>query len=156
MLKKMTHVLAVLCLGATPAAIAGPISDNANQGVVLNVLDELEIQYSEEEDGSIVFGVDSEFIIAINADKERETLSLIAFKSMEIPAQNRAAALDIINNLNEEYGMKFWLDQDGNLYSQIVFDTIDMTVSKKCVAASIRRIFAGIEIATEQLSSLAN
>lgn len=158
MLKKITHTFALLALGftlATPAAVAAPISGNTNHSVTVEMLDELEVKYKVEDNGEIVFMVDGDCLVVIDADDEKNVFSIIAFKKLGISEENRAKALVIINKLNEDYGLKFWIDEDGDLMSQVVFDTDDMVISKKCAAASLRRILAGLEIAGEELSSLA-
>ena len=158
MLKKITHTFALLALGftlATPAAVAAPISGNTNHGVTVEMLDDLEVKYKVEDNGDIVFMIDDDCLVVIDADDEKNVFSIIAFKKLGISEENRAKALVIINKLNEDYGLKFWIDEDGDLMSQVVFDTDDMVISKKCAAASLRRILAGREIAGEELSSLA-
>ena len=158
MLKKITHAFALLALGftlATPVAVAAPISGKSNHNVTTQMLDDLEVKYKVEDNGDIVFIVDGDCLVVIDADDEKNIFSIIAYKKLGVSADNRAKALVIINKLNEDYGLKFWLDEEGDLVSQVVFDTDDMVISKKCAAASLRRILAGLDIALEELSSLA-
>ena len=119
------------------------------------MLDDLEVKYKVEDNGDIVFMIDGDCLVVIDANDEKNIFSIIAYKKLGVSADNRAKALVIINKLNEDYGLKFWLDEDGDLLSQVVFDTDDMVISKKCAAASLRRILAGLDIALEELSSLA-
>lgn len=146
--------LCALAFGAAMSATAeiAPPEPNPNKEVMMCALDVLDIQYTDEE-GKLVFLADG-YIVIIDSDTERQNFTITAFNRLGIPADQRAAAYAIVNQLNVDYNMQFCIDEDGDLKVQVTFDTDNMTISSKVAASSLRRVFSGLRIGGDALSAL--
>lgn len=135
-------------------ALSAPatVEASTNEDVMKTVLTELEIKFMEE-DGALVLGTENG-IIVIKVDSKNDTINIAGISRLGISQINRAKAYRIINKLNQDYAVKFYLDDDGDLISQVVFDTNDMTISKTAAAANLVRVVKGLEFAEEALKGL--
>lgn len=134
----------------TPPALAAPESANPNKEVMICILNECDIEYTEA-DGKIVFGVDDDLIV-IDSDTALQNFTITAFKRLGIAEEKRPEAYKIVNRLNVEYNTQFCIDDDGDLKVQVTFDTDNMTISKNAAAAALGRVVSGLEIGAAALA----
>lgn len=149
--KPMLALAAAFALAAPSVAEASAAS-TANYKVMKTVLKDMDVDFTEK-DGKIVIKADDSLIVVMISEDE-DSMGIMGCTPLGISRSNRAKACTLINELNNEYTVKFYLDSDGDLMVQVVIDFFDTTINKETAAFSIGRVVNGLIEGEKKLQGL--
>lgn len=137
---------------AAPSVAEGSAASTANYKAMKTVLKDMDVDFTEK-DGKIVIKADDSLIVVMISEDE-DSMGIMGCTPLGISRSNRAKACTLINELNNEYTVKFYLDSDGDLMVQVVIDFFDTTINKETAAFSIGRVVNGLIEGEKKLKGL--
>lgn len=137
---------------ASPSVAEASAASTANYKVMKTVLKDMDVDFTER-DGSIVIEAD-DILIVVMITKNENSMGIMGQIPLGISRANRAKACTLINELNNEYAVKFYLDSDGYLIVQVTIDFFDTTINKETAAFSIGRVVNGLIEGEKKLKGL--
>lgn len=137
---------------AAPSVAEASAASTANYKVMKTLLKDTDVDFTEK-DGKILIKADDSLIVVMISEDEN-SMGIMGCTPLGISRSNRAKACTLINELNNEYTVKFYLDSDGDLMVQVVIDFFDTTINKETAAFSLERIVRGLIEGEKKLKGL--
>ncbi len=134
----MASVVALPLVGSEAEAARGN-----TQSVFRNALSSAEVPYTIDEDNDICIKI-GDITIYVSINNSDDVVRVWGWLSTGFPKSRWNSACVTCNELNRKLDTQIWLDSDGDICCQWVFDTDDIAVSPAVAEAAVLRVINGL------------
>ena len=135
----MASVVALPLVGSEAEAARGN-----TQSVFRNVLSSKNIPYTIDEDNDIRISV-GDITVYVSINNSDDVVLVWGWIPTSLPRSRWNSACVTCNELNSKLDTQVWLDSDGDIRCQWVFDTDDIAVSPAVAEAAVSRVLNGLQ-----------
>lgn len=133
----MASVVALPFVGSEAEAARGD-----TQGTFRSVLASKGVEYTMV--GERIHIQFDDITIMVTIDDSSDVVSVFGWISTSFPRSSWTSACVTCNDLNRRLDQQIWLDSDGDICCQWIFDTDDMQVSPAVAFAAVTSVYNGL------------
>ena len=143
MFKKAAIALAALAT-LVPSAMAN------SQDTVISALRNEDVRFTVRND-EIITEWENDCVVIIKANDSNKTFSVSGYSRTAVPRAKRDQALRTLNEMNIKYRLKYYLDEDGDVFVQSAMDFDDMELSQKAVTMTLFLVAKALDETREEM-----
>lgn len=137
-----------LALAAVVSFASTALADS--QDTAISALKAEDVKFTVEGD-KIYTEWENDCVIIIKANDENKTFNVGGYARTAVPQEKRDKALRILNEMNCKYRLKYYLDEDGDVFVQNAMDFDDMVLSEKAVITTLYLVAKALQEAREEM-----